>query len=44
MVGTMLNNVEERIKFIAPLPRSIVRLNAPVSRLKRKKLGERHTQ
>jgi hypothetical protein len=36
MVGTTLNTVEERMKFIARLPRSIIRFNAPVSRLVKK--------
>lgn len=33
MVGTTLKTMDERIKFIARLPRSIVLLKAPVSRL-----------
>lgn len=36
MVGTTLNTIAERMKFIARLPRSIIRLNAPVSRLEKK--------
>lgn len=34
MVGTTLKTIEERMKFIPRLPRSIILFKAPVSRLK----------
>lgn len=34
IVGTILNTIDERMKFIARLPRSMIRLRAPVSRLR----------
>lgn len=40
MVGTTLKTMDERIKFIARLPRSIVLLKAPVSRLQIKFTGQ----
>lgn len=43
MVGATLNTIEERMKFIARLPRSIIRLNPPVSRLEKQKLDKNHT-
>lgn len=33
MVGRTFNTMDERIKFIARLPRSTIRFKAPVSRL-----------
>ena len=34
MVGTILNTIDERMKLIAWLPRSIIRFSAPISQLR----------
>lgn len=41
MVGTTLNTMDERIKLIARLPRSMILFKAPVSRLHTKQPKER---